>query len=110
MALLLFIYVVMAFLMVALSIPLIQRRVPPNWLYGFRTPKTLKHPDIWYPANAYAGKWLLGMGIFGGMVSGITYLLPGLSEDDFAMLTTFALLAYTAVMMIQLFRYLRRFP
>ncbi|WP_082629249.1 SdpI family protein [Chthonomonas calidirosea] len=47
----------------ALAIPLIQRRVPPNRLYGFRTPKTLRNESIWYQANAYAGKTLLLYGL-----------------------------------------------
>lgn len=40
---------------VGLSIPLIQRRIPPNHFYGFRTPKTLANPTIWYEVNHVAG-------------------------------------------------------
>jgi uncharacterized membrane protein len=28
-------------------------------LYGFRTPKTLADPEIWYSANAFTGRALL---------------------------------------------------
>ena len=38
-----------------LSVPMTLRRVPPNPIYGFRTRLTLSSPDIWYPANAFAG-------------------------------------------------------
>ena len=37
------------------SLPLIARLVPPNPLYGFRTPKTLSDSAIWYEANRGAG-------------------------------------------------------
>jgi hypothetical protein len=38
-----------------LSLPLLLRWVPPNRLYGMRTRLTLTNPDIWYPANQFAG-------------------------------------------------------
>jgi uncharacterized membrane protein len=39
----------------ALGIPLALRKIPPNSLYGFRTPKTLSRPDVWYAANHSMG-------------------------------------------------------
>ena len=42
--------------------PLIRRRVGPNRFYGFRTPKTLSSPDIWYPANEFSGRRLFTAG------------------------------------------------
>jgi uncharacterized membrane protein len=44
--------------LVVLAVPLAFGMVPPNGLYGFRTPKTLASRDIWYPANRFAG-WLM---------------------------------------------------
>ncbi|MGC9395005.1 MAG: SdpI family protein [Anaerolineae bacterium] len=63
-------------LLVGLSIPLLLRRVKPNWLYGFRTPKTLGDERIWYESNAYAGKWLLISGAIHTMVSLVLYFIP----------------------------------
>lgn len=42
-------------LMILVSVPMVMRRLPPNALYGFRTPKTLSNPQIWYEANRRAG-------------------------------------------------------
>lgn len=50
---------VIPLLVLALFIPLVLGKVPPNNAYGFRTPKTLSSPDIWYPANRVAG-WFMG--------------------------------------------------
>ncbi len=47
---------VIGLLEIVLSIPLIFERIPPNSLYGFRTPKTRHNEDIWYRANKFAGK------------------------------------------------------
>ena len=37
------------------SIPLILRVVPPNRIYGFRTPLTLSNRELWFRANRVAG-------------------------------------------------------
>ena len=46
---------VVPLVVVASSIPMILGKVPPNWIYGFRTPRTLSSPEVWYPANRVAG-------------------------------------------------------
>ena len=61
---LLVLYLVTGLLLVGLSLPLIYRKVPPNYWYGFRVRATLENEEVWYPANEYAGKrlfWVLGI-------------------------------------------------
>jgi uncharacterized membrane protein len=41
-----------------ISIPMILKRVPPNRIYGFRTPETLADRALWYQVNQFAG-WAL---------------------------------------------------
>ena len=53
-------------LFIALSIPLIQERVPPNSFYGFRTAKSLSDSKIWYEINRLSGIDLL---IAGALIS-----------------------------------------
>lgn len=43
-------------LYIAISLPLIRGRVKPNHWYGFRTPRTLSDPEVWYAANRVAGR------------------------------------------------------
>jgi len=40
---------------VLLGIPLAVGRVPPNGIYGFRTPATLADSSLWYRVNRIAG-------------------------------------------------------
>jgi uncharacterized membrane protein len=47
----------------ALSIPMILGKVSPNKAYGFRTPKTLSSPEIWYAANRAAGGFMAGAAV-----------------------------------------------
>lgn len=43
--------------------PLMTRRIPPNYWYGFRVPKTLRDPYVWYEANHVAGRDLILAGV-----------------------------------------------
>lgn len=93
---------------VILAIPMIMGKVPPNNLYGFRTKKTHSNPEIWYPANAYAGKWLLVWGML--MIVAallLPWLLPDLTEDSFATLFVILALAGLLVVVLMSRRYLK---
>jgi uncharacterized membrane protein len=50
-----FLFSLVGVLFIGISVPLIQKRVPPNRYYGFRTSKTLSDPDVWYTANHVSG-------------------------------------------------------
>ena len=54
---------VCAVVIVALAVPLMRRRIPPNGLYGLRTPATLADEGVWYEANARSGVELLFLGV-----------------------------------------------
>ena len=51
-------------MLIAVSIPLVIGVVPPNWIYGFRTAKTMSNPQIWYEANRHAGANLIAAGVW----------------------------------------------
>jgi uncharacterized membrane protein len=53
----------LALFTIAISIPLVLRKVPPNVVYGVRTRKTLSDPRIWYEANYRGGMALIVAGI-----------------------------------------------
>ena len=63
------------FLFIAVSIPLILDRVPPNAWYGFRVAKTFASERIWYTANREAGYNLLYTGITIALTAVVTKLL-----------------------------------
>lgn len=47
-----------AFFFMALSLPLVRGKVPPNHFYGFRTRKAFASTGNWYRINHYGG-WAL---------------------------------------------------
>lgn len=51
-------------LFMALAIPMMARRVRPNWWYGLRTIHTLRDDRVWYEANARSGRALFVLASF----------------------------------------------
>jgi len=71
----------MSVLFIALGYPLANKQISPNGWYGFRTPTTLSDPEIWYSANAIAGKAMMVAGGASFLAVGLLYLLwSGSSE------------------------------
>lgn len=97
----------MPLVLVALAIPLILGKAPPNHLYGFRTPKTLSSPAIWYSANRRAGINLL----LAGLATLLCYVLLRGSEWSPERSIPVMLLALLGPLLIAIaasFAYLRR--
>ena len=46
-------------LFIAISIPLVKRKVKMNGWYGVRIPKAFESEENWYKINAYGGKRLM---------------------------------------------------
>lgn len=102
-------FVCTGLLLVGLSIPLLLRRVKPNWWYGFRTPKTFSDEHIWYESNAYAAKWLLISGAIHTVVSLVLYFVPAFRADLLLYVTTCGIIfgVIFTIMIVLSFRYLR---
>ncbi len=62
-------------LFIGVSVPLIQKRIPPNQCYGLRIPATLADETVWYEANARAGKDILRLGLLITVVGAVLYLV-----------------------------------
>jgi uncharacterized membrane protein len=78
-------------LLVGLGIPLLKDLVPPNWIYGFRTSRTLRDPRAWYLANRVCGYWCIATGLLTAAVS-IGTCVAGLTLPASAFLPVAALL------------------
>jgi uncharacterized membrane protein len=76
MVVLLILFVASGLLLAVLSVPLIFRKIPPNYWYGFRVRATLENEEVWYPANECAGKWLLWVGIATVVAAVGLFLVP----------------------------------
>ncbi|MDE2028575.1 MAG: SdpI family protein [Candidatus Omnitrophica bacterium] len=56
-------FLIPAVLFMAVSVPLILRKIPRNCGYGFRTQKTLSTDAIWYKANQFGGTLIFFSGL-----------------------------------------------
>ena len=102
---LLVMYVVCGGLLIALSLPLLRGKVPPNAWYGFRVPSTMGNPELWYPVNRMMARWLLFAGLITVAGSVALYFVPGISLDAYAWLS---LLLFTAPLTVGIFASVRR--
>jgi SdpI/YfhL protein family len=93
-------------LLAALSVPMILGKIPPNGLYGFRLKKTMENPEVWYPVNAYSGKWLLVAGLGQALAASGIYFIPGISIDAYAYAVLGVWLGIFATALIASIRYL----
>jgi uncharacterized membrane protein len=75
------IFVATGLAIAAIALPLWAGRVPPNRWYGFRTRKTLKNSQVWYWANAYGGRLMVGSGIITALGALCLRGLPWLTRD-----------------------------
>lgn len=55
-------FVMVGLLLIAVSVPLIRRRVRPNGFYGLRVPATFTDEWVWYEANAAMGRDFVYLG------------------------------------------------
>jgi len=101
-------YVAAGLLLIALSVPLIRRKVRPNAWYGFRVPQTWSDPDTWYAANAYAGKYLFGVGVISGLAAVGFYRFPGITLDAYALTCAGVILAALVICVVQCLRFLAK--
>ncbi len=95
-------------LMAVISIPMIQRLVPPNPFYGFRVRKAFSSPEIWYEINAYSGKRLLVVGLVSALLAALLYMVPGLGLDIYALTLAVVVAIGLIVVLVQSFGYLRQ--
>lgn len=105
---LLLLYIASGTLLVLLSIPMILRKVKPNYLYGVRIAKTLNNPEIWYATNAFAGRYLMAAGAGTVLAALIFSFIPGISLDVYALACLGVFLAVSTVGTVQVARFLRR--
>lgn len=86
------IYIAAGGVLVLLGVPLYFRWIRPNRFYGFRTPRTLAYPEIWYPVNRVMGGWLTVTGaLTAGTATAVEHFdfgLPAAAATNCAVVVT----------------------
>ena len=102
---LLILHIASSVLLMALSLPLLWEKVPPNGLYGFRVKATLENPRIWYAANKFAAKRLLVAGAVFVAAALILYFIPGIGVDTYILGCLFLFAVPFVIGLVQSLRY-----
>ena len=105
--LLFLVFVGLGILSIIISLPLIDEKVKPNPLYGFRVRATLENPKVWYAANKYFARRLFLAGVVEIVAAIALFIMPNISVDMYVLgvLGVFAI-AFT-IAMIQSFNCLK---
>lgn len=100
-------FVFTGLLFVMLAIPLIKRRIPPNYAYGFRVKAAFTSDAIWYDINEYSARLMRNVGFV--ILAAVPLLLAaGVDETDFALIRVGIILTGTIVMIILSYRHLHK--
>ena len=83
-------------------------RVKPNPWYGFRVPRTMNNPAVWYPANAFSAKGLLLSGIATSLAAVLPLWVPGLGTDGYAVFVITVMTTALLATVVASFAYLAR--
>lgn len=100
-------FVPMGALFAVLGIPLALGKVPPNWFYGFRTPKTLSRPEVWYEANRAFGGEITIAGAAITVVATVAALVLGDRPAAAIFLDLGFVCVALSVVLVRAFRHLR---
>lgn len=83
-------HIFVAFLIIAISIPLVKGEMPMNGLYGIRLKKAFESDENWYKINKYGGRqliiWMIPLALFGI----ISFFLPVKENSLLYLLELFA--------------------
>lgn len=71
-------------LLIAVSIPLLMRRVGPNPVFGLRVPATFADPWVWYEANARSARDLVVLAVILIVVALALAPVRALTDDAYA--------------------------
>ncbi|MDR2734448.1 MAG: SdpI family protein [Spirochaetota bacterium] len=105
-------FCVVNLLVIAAGLPLAMRKVRPNPTYGVRNTKLLANENLWYTANAAAGRSLVAGGLISLLFTVFLFFQRNATEDSyptaFAMAFGIIMIIVLLVVMIRVRRIIRR--
>ena len=89
----------LAVLFIAISIPLVKRKVRMNPWYGVRIPKAFESEKNWYEINAYGGKRLIVWSSLLALIGIAAFFIP-LGEENSGTSALSILLAFSPLIVV----------
>lgn len=92
----------------ALSVPLIRRKVPMNPYYGFRVAASLESPERWYSINAYSARVLAQWTLLPIVTGVLGLFLPGEWAVEYSLAAPLSLVCNALIPTVLTFRWIKR--
>lgn len=98
--------IILAIITAAISVPLVKRKIPKNYIYGVRIYKAFESDENWYAINAYAGRQLIVWSVPTLILGVVTLFLP-LADHQYLFAVPFLAVFFLLVPMVSVVRYSR---
>jgi hypothetical protein len=89
----------LSMLFIAISIPLVKRKIKMNPWYGVRIPKSFESEENWYKINAYGGKRLIAWSSLLLLIGIAAFFIP-LDESSMGASALTILLAFSPLIVV----------
>jgi uncharacterized membrane protein len=96
-----------AALLVLVATPLAFRKVPRNFVYGYRTRATMTDDDTWFEANAHFGRGLIIASLCGAFAAYLIYHFQPFSPSVFLPISVLALVIPSLAAAVATARFVR---
>jgi uncharacterized membrane protein len=101
------VFLAISALLIVLGELLARRRIRPNRYIGIRTPAMMRNPELWYVANAFAGRLLIGVGAVLAILAVALFFVQGIDPDAYVRIKLIALVALAVAYTVATLAYAR---
>ena len=102
------VHVAAASIIIAMSLPLIRRKVRMNHFYGIRVAEAFESEAAWFDINHYGGRLLRTWGLLFAATATVGLLVPQRSWLAYNCASLVPILGGLAVVILKIHRYARR--
>jgi uncharacterized membrane protein HdeD (DUF308 family) len=108
--LLLVFLVILGIISILIALPLMEERVKPNLIYGFRVRATLENPKVWYAVNKYFAQRLLLAGVVEIVAAIALFMVPNIDPSTYVLSSLGVFVIAFTIGMMQTSSYLKSIP
>lgn len=102
-------WVFLSVLCIALAVPLMRGKVPPNAAYGMRIPASFRSEAAWFAINRFGGRQLALWAVPMLLVGVVSLFLPLKSHTALTLALGFAPLIFVLIPLALTLRFAKRF-
>ncbi|HET9914784.1 MAG TPA: SdpI family protein [Anaerolineales bacterium] len=102
--------IVFGIVSILIALPLLDGKVKPNLIYGFRVRATLESPKTWYAVNKYFAQRLLLAAVAEIVAAIALFTVPNMEPSIYVLSTLIVFVIAFSIGMMQTSSYLKSLP